>query len=313
MALRDATGRAGVAYDNAELVRAAAELLPTIRSCSPPSGAGWPASTSTSWPTPTRPRSTCCTWSPATARPGRVRRPGLLHVRLPGRRSGRSSGTSRTGSAHPGARRPVHVLTTSHRAGAQLLAARRAGTAPAPAGRSPRAGLRPLPDADRPAPSRCTRSGPLPAKRPTSRTGCARRTCATRCLAPDGGGPALHHARPGRPAARAVPGRRPGHHARRRPAAARPAGGRPLLLALRCGLDPGRLDEAAAVALLHSPLGGADPLANAGCARGCGRSHWPPATGARPGYCSWRRCGTRLNWPPWSAAGPARHRRWPGC
>jgi superfamily I DNA/RNA helicase/RecB family exonuclease len=36
---------------------------------------------------------------------------------------------------------------------------------------------------------------------------------------------------------------------------------RPLLLALRCALDPDRLDEDAAVALLHSPLGGADPLA----------------------------------------------------
>lgn len=36
---------------------------------------------------------------------------------------------------------------------------------------------------------------------------------------------------------------------------------RPLLLALRCALDPDRVDEDAAVALLHSPLGGADPLA----------------------------------------------------
>ncbi|WBC06515.1 ATP-dependent DNA helicase [Micromonospora sp. WMMA1976] len=35
----------------------------------------------------------------------------------------------------------------------------------------------------------------------------------------------------------------------------------PLLLLLRCALEPGRLDEEAAVALLHSPLGGADPLA----------------------------------------------------
>src|SRR5205814_2188560 len=35
----------------------------------------------------------------------------------------------------------------------------------------------------------------------------------------------------------------------------------PLLLALRCALSPERLDEEAAVALLHSPLGGADPLA----------------------------------------------------
>ncbi|MEW2331094.1 ATP-dependent DNA helicase [Micromonospora chersina] len=35
----------------------------------------------------------------------------------------------------------------------------------------------------------------------------------------------------------------------------------PLLLLLRCALDPERLDEESAVALLHSPLGGADPLA----------------------------------------------------
>lgn len=35
----------------------------------------------------------------------------------------------------------------------------------------------------------------------------------------------------------------------------------PFLLLLRCALDPRVLDEEAAVALLHSPLGGADPLA----------------------------------------------------
>ncbi|MFU8871959.1 ATP-dependent helicase [Micromonospora sp. SL4-19] len=35
----------------------------------------------------------------------------------------------------------------------------------------------------------------------------------------------------------------------------------PLLLLLRCALEPDRLDEEAAVSLLHSPLGGADPLA----------------------------------------------------
>jgi superfamily I DNA/RNA helicase/RecB family exonuclease len=35
----------------------------------------------------------------------------------------------------------------------------------------------------------------------------------------------------------------------------------PLLLLLRCALQPERLDEEAAVALLHSPLGGVDPLA----------------------------------------------------
>ena len=35
----------------------------------------------------------------------------------------------------------------------------------------------------------------------------------------------------------------------------------PLLLLLRCAVEPERLDEEAAVALLHSPLGGADPFA----------------------------------------------------
>jgi superfamily I DNA/RNA helicase/RecB family exonuclease len=35
----------------------------------------------------------------------------------------------------------------------------------------------------------------------------------------------------------------------------------PLLLLLRCAIDPDRLDEDAAIALLHSPYGGADPLA----------------------------------------------------
>ncbi|MGX6602336.1 UvrD-helicase domain-containing protein [Micromonosporaceae bacterium Da 78-11] len=35
----------------------------------------------------------------------------------------------------------------------------------------------------------------------------------------------------------------------------------PFLLLLRCALDPAALNEEAAVALLHSPLGGADPLA----------------------------------------------------
>jgi superfamily I DNA/RNA helicase/RecB family exonuclease len=44
------------------------------------------------------------------------------------------------------------------------------------------------------------------------------------------------------------------------PIAAQPAIG-PLLLMLSCALQPDRLDEASAVTLLHSPIGGADPLA----------------------------------------------------
>ena len=68
---RCATRPAGPAsgYDNAEIVRAAAALLRRRSgSCWPPSAAGCRTSTSTSSPTPTRPRSTCCTWSPAAAR-----------------------------------------------------------------------------------------------------------------------------------------------------------------------------------------------------------------------------------------------------
>jgi superfamily I DNA/RNA helicase/RecB family exonuclease len=48
-------------------------------------------------------------------------------------------------------------------------------------------------------------------------------------------------------------------HAEDLPLHAQPAVA-PLLLLLRCALEPERLDQEAAVALLHSPLGGADPL-----------------------------------------------------
>jgi superfamily I DNA/RNA helicase/RecB family exonuclease len=48
-------------------------------------------------------------------------------------------------------------------------------------------------------------------------------------------------------------------HAEDLPLHAQPAVA-PLLLLLRCALEPDRLDEEAAVALLHSPLGGADPF-----------------------------------------------------
>jgi superfamily I DNA/RNA helicase/RecB family exonuclease len=49
-------------------------------------------------------------------------------------------------------------------------------------------------------------------------------------------------------------------HSEELPLAVQPAVA-PLLLALRCAVEPDRLDEQAAVALLHSPLGGADPMA----------------------------------------------------
>src|SRR5256885_4227652 len=66
----------------------------------------------------------------------------------------------------------------------------------------------------------------------------------------------------------------------------------PLLLALRCALEPERLDEDAAVALLHSPLGGAGPMARPrpppgprGVSPGARR---PPAPGAPPGRAARR-------------------------
>ena len=60
LALRDVSNRGSIAYDHGRAGpgrRRAARA--TTRSCSPPSAAGSPTSTSTSWPTPTRPSSTC--------------------------------------------------------------------------------------------------------------------------------------------------------------------------------------------------------------------------------------------------------------
>src|SRR5690606_28520464 len=48
-------------------------------------------------------------------------------------------------------------------------------------------------------------------------------------------------------------------HSEDLPLAAQPAVA-PLLRLVRCALEPDRLDEEAVVSLLHSPLGGADPL-----------------------------------------------------
>ncbi|WP_433115328.1 ATP-dependent helicase [Micromonospora sp. CA-246542] len=56
----------------------------------------------------------------------------------------------------------------------------------------------------------------------------------------------------------------------------------PLLLLLRCALEPDRLDEEAAVALLHSPLGGADPLAERRLRQGLRALALAGATAARP-------------------------------
>jgi hypothetical protein len=86
----------------------------------------------------------------------------------------------------------------------------------------------------------------------------------------------------------------------------------PFLLLLRCALEPDALDEEAAVALLHSPLGGADPLAERRLRQGCGRSRSRPATGGRPASCWSTRCAIRPVWTWWSAAGPVRRRMSPG-
>jgi ATP-dependent exoDNAse (exonuclease V) beta subunit len=87
----------------------------------------------------------------------------------------------------------------------------------------------------------------------------------------------------------------------------------PILLLLRCALEPDRLDEDAAVALLHSPLGGADPLAERRLRQGLRALALAAATDARRACCWWRRSRTRPNWPPSSGAGPARRDRWPRC
>ena len=187
LALRDATTRGsrrlrprpswsgpppGCCADDPELL--AAERAPARRT-----------STSTSWPTPTRPRSTCWRWSPAAARrwsrsPTRTRRrsPSAAPTR-PG------CATSRTGSARPPGRRPPQV-TADHVAtgpAPELLGGDRAGwrrrlrgPAAAPSACDP------LPGRARPGVgARCARSARRPARRPTWRTRCARRTCSTAC------------------------------------------------------------------------------------------------------------------------------------
>ena len=187
--------------------------------------------------------------------------PDSVDVRLPGRRPGRGARRSRTGSGPPPGRRPRRsLLTTSYRAGPGLLAAtgRLARRLRGPAAHRR---LRPLPER-RPARSRSARSARPPARPPGWPTRCARRTCSTAC---PGRGWRCWSARPRcscpRCSGRCTP---PGVptvvHGEDLPLHLQPAVA-PLLLLLRCALEPDRLDEEAAVALLHSPLGGADPLA----------------------------------------------------
>jgi superfamily I DNA/RNA helicase len=67
----------------------------------------------------------------------------------------------------------------------------------------------------------------------------------------------------------------------------------PLLLALRCALEPERIDEQTATALLHSPLVPLTRLPSDGCDRDCGPWRSPRGTGPRPGCCWSRRCAIR--------------------
>ncbi len=139
LALRDATGRAGLAYDPAELVRAAAGLLrDEPDAAGRPSGGAWPASTSTSWPTPTRPSSTCSHLVAGGGHaPGRVRRPGLLDLRLPGRRPRWGDPIFRTGSGAATAYLTAHLppqwpAARRDRAGGRPAARTRSATGACP-------------------------------------------------------------------------------------------------------------------------------------------------------------------------------------
>ncbi len=259
-ALRDATGRAGVAYDNAELVRAAAELLADVPELADAER---------------RRLAAVYVDELADTDPAQVE---LLHLvagdgaHLVAFGDPDSSTYGFRGAAPeivrdfpdrfgtPLGPAPVTALTTSYRAGPQLLAAaarvlprRRSGSVVPP--------VRPLPDAEpgsvevhtfRSTASEAAyvahrlREAHLRDEVPWHRMAVILRS-TTLALA-------------GIQRALAQAGVPVTTHADDLPLREEP-GVRPLLLALRCALEPARLDEAAAVALLHSPLGGADPLA----------------------------------------------------
>jgi superfamily I DNA/RNA helicase/RecB family exonuclease len=260
LALRDATGRAGLAYDNAELVRAAAALLadePELLAA--------------------QRRRLACVYVDelADTDPAQV---DLLHLVAGGGAAlvafaDPDSSTYAFRGADPQAVRdfperfrtttgepaPTQVLGTSHRAGAALLSAA-ARVLPRQRAGAPRRVLRPLPDAEpgtvevhtfRSTASEAAyvahrlREAHLRDDIPWHRMAVILRSTTLalatlqRALA-QAGVPVTTHADD-------LP-------LRDQPGVA------PLLLLLRCALDPARLDEEAAVALLHSPLGGADPL-----------------------------------------------------
>ncbi len=260
LALRDATGRAGAAYDNAELVRAAADLLidePELLAA--------------------QRRRLACVYVDelADTDPAQV---DLLHLVAGGGATvvafaDPDSSTYAFRGADPqavrdfperfrtvtGAAAPIQLLTTSHRAGAALLTATARVLPRQPAG-SPRRELRPLPDAE-----------PGSVEVHTFRSAASESAYVAHRLR-------VAHLRDGVPWHRmavllrsttlglASLQRALGQagvplttHADDLPLRDQP-GVAPLLLLLRCALDPTRLDEESASALLHSPLGGADPL-----------------------------------------------------
>ncbi len=260
MALRDATGRAGVAYDSAELVRAAAALLhdePELLAAQ------------------RRRLAHVYVDELADTDPAQVE---LLRLIAGGGAAlvafaDPDSSTYAFRGADPdvvrhfpelfptaaGTPAPTALLTTSHRAGGELLTAA-ARVAPRQRGGAPRRQTYPLPDAEpgvvevhtfRAAASEANylahrlREAHLRDGVPWHRMAVILRS-TTLALA------SLQRAL----AQAGVPTTT---HADDLPLRDQP-GVAPLLLALRCALDPSRLDEEAAVALLHSPLGGADPL-----------------------------------------------------
>ncbi|NLU76933.1 ATP-dependent helicase [Micromonospora sp. HNM0581] len=152
------------------------------------------------------------------------------------------------------------LLTTSYRSGERLLAA---STRLARRLRGPAAHrrLRPLPD---------TPPGAVEVRTFSSTTSeAAWLAHALRTAHLLDGLPWSHMAVLVRSTARQLPGLRRALHAAGVPTVVHgedlplhlQPGVAPLLLLLRCAVEPQRLDEEAAVALLHSPLGGADPLA----------------------------------------------------
>ncbi|MEN3307722.1 MAG: hypothetical protein V7603_3924 [Micromonosporaceae bacterium] len=263
LALRDATGRAGAAFDNAELIRAAAGLLvddPALL-------------------TAERQRLSCVYVDElADTDPAQI---DLLELIAGGGAhliafADPDSSTYAFRGADPasisafpdrfaradGQPAPRLVLGRSHRCGPDLLAA----TARVAARLRGPAGHRAL--APEPSPA----AAPRPAEVHTFRSGTSEAAYVAHRLREAyllDGVPWDRMAVVVRSATLALPTLRRAltqagvpvtTYAEDLPLHAQPAVA-PLLLALSCALLPRRLDEPAAIALLHSPLGGADPLA----------------------------------------------------